>query len=146
MDAERDNTIQKGRNSQREGPVGRYMRTKARKDILSRWISVDSNTGQTQGFPSFCLFRCSCVLCVFLFSIPGTPSRLAILSGHPSLSPRAAGVLPGSALNLVSRMSPCAGLYYSLAALGETITCSICYDGVVESRIHRGSSHILDSM
>jgi len=107
---------------------------------------VDSNTGQTQGFPSSCLFRCSCVLCVFLFSIPGTPSRLAILSGHPSLSPRAAGVHPGSALNLVSRMSPCAGLYYSLAALGETITCSICYDGVVESRIHRGSSHILDSM
>jgi len=110
MDAERDNTIQKGWNSQREGPVGRYMRTKARKDILSRWISVDSNTGQTWGFPSFCLFRCTWVLCVFLFSIPGTPSRLAILSGHPSLSPRAAGVHPGSALNLVSRMSPCEGL------------------------------------
>ena len=52
------------------------MRTKARKDILSRWISVDSNTGQTQGFPSFCLFRCSCVLCVFLFSIPGKTRAL----------------------------------------------------------------------
>ena len=122
------------------------MRTKAGKDILSRWISVDSNTGQTQGFPSFCLFRCSCVLCVYLFSITGTPSHLAIFSGTPSLSPRAAGVHPGSALNLVSCMSPCEGLCYSLAALGETITYFICYDGVVDSRIYKGSSHILDSM
>jgi len=74
---------------------------------LTRDRGCSTGSRQTQGLPSFCLFRCSCVLCVFLFSIPGTPSRLAILSGHPSLSPRAAGAPPGSAFNLVSRMSPC---------------------------------------
>jgi len=74
---------------------------------LTRDRGCSTGSRQTQGLPSFCLFRCSCVLCVFLFSIPGTPSRLAILSGHPSLSSRAAGVPPGSALNLASRKSPC---------------------------------------
>ena len=74
---------------------------------LTRDRGCSTGSRQTQGLPSFCLFRCSCVLRFFLFSIPGTPSRLAILSGHPTLSPRAAGVPPGSALNLVSRMSPC---------------------------------------
>ena len=33
----------------------------------------------------------------------------------------------------------------TLAVLGETITCSICYDRAHDSSIHRGTYHILES-
>ena len=33
----------------------------------------------------------------------------------------------------------------TLAVLGVTITCSICYDRADDSSIHRGTYHILES-
>ena len=62
--------------------------------------------------------------------------------------PRTVGVPLESALNLVSRMSPCRAylMIFTLAMLGVTITCSICYDRADDSSIHsRGTYHILKS-
>jgi len=60
--------------------------------------------------------------------------------------PRAVGVPLESALNLVSRMSPCGLMILTLAVLGVMITCSICYDRAeieifIEVRITYLSQH-----
>jgi len=59
--------------------------------------------------------------------------------------PRTVGVPLESALNLVSRMSPCGAYDTHYAVLGVTITCSIAYDRADDSSIHRGTYHILGS-
>ena len=112
----------------------------------TRWPKLNTSC-ILSGLPSFRLFRCSCVFNDVFFCFY---SRDSLSSCHFVWTSFVVSPRGGSA----SRVSPQScqsheslwGLCYSLAALGVTITCSICYDGVVDSRIHRGSSHILESM
>jgi len=83
---------------------------------LLDWFEVDL------GSPSFCSFRLICVLCVFLFSTPASHSPPVLFWDILHCLPRAVGVPLESALNLVSRMSPCGAYDTHYAVRGVTIT------------------------
>jgi len=106
---------------------------------LLDWFEVDL------GFTELLFIQIDlCFICVF-----DLYSRVS-LSSCPFLNflhclPRAVGVPLESALNLVSRRSPCGAYDTHYAVLGVMITCYIGYDRADDSSIHRGTYHILES-
>jgi len=85
-----------------------------------------------------------CVMCVFVLYSPVSLSSCPFF-GHPALPPQRGG--SASRVSILSCQSHESlwNLWYSLAVLEVTITCSICYDRADDSSIHRGTYHILES-
>jgi len=108
---------------------GNAFSTKKHPILTHCWLRVH---------PIFYLFKSICVFCVFLLS---SCSFLDILHCLPC----AVGVPLESALNLVSAWVLVGLMILTLAVLGVTFTCSICYDRADDPSIHRGTYHILES-
>ena len=106
---------------------------------LLDWFEVDL------GFTELLFIQIDlCVTCVFVLYSRVSLSSCSFLDILHYL-PRAVGVPLESALNLVSRMSPCGAYDTHYAMFRVKITCCIGYDRTDASSIHRGTYHILKS-
>jgi len=86
------------------------------------------------------------VFCVFLSSTPTSHSPLVLFRTFCTASPARWECLWSQPSSILSVPWVFVGLMIlTLAVLGVTITCSICYDRADDSSIHGGMFHILES-